>query len=287
VQTPILPILAKLLVKAGGIVHTEQMIKRFFLLCGLLTVLTVAADQLKLPILKVGTITYSNVTILGANTTDLYFSHSQGFSNVKLRYVSPELQKRFGYDAKAAAEAERKQAELEILYENNLAKHLLAQRNHAGAAKAKPAIGTETGLADPISDRSLLGKPAPKLEVEKWLGDKPDLTGKYVLLNFWAPWSLPCRQWIGDLNAIQKKYSDKLVIVGVTADPETAVTEMPDPKLDFPCAIDSKAKLSAAAGVSSVPFVLLCDPKGTVLYQGHPAALTDKKLQAILAKPAE
>ena len=47
------------------------------------------------------------------------------------------------------------------------------------------------------------------------------------------------------------------------------------------------ALLGAAAGITAIPSVLLCDPKNVVLYAGHPAALTEKKLQAILARPAE
>jgi hypothetical protein len=33
--------------------------------------------------------------------------------------------------------------------------------------------------------------------------------------------------------------------------------------------------------------VLLLDPKRVVQYQGHPSAITEKKLQALLTKPTE
>ena len=36
-----------------------------------------------------------------------------------------------------------------------------------------------------------------------------------------------------------------------------------------------------------LPCVLLLDPKGIVRYQGHPAAINQKKLQGILAKTQE
>ena len=263
------------------------MTKRLFLLCTLLIVFSAAGEQLKLPTLKVGDTTYSNVTILGANTTDLYFSHSQGFANVKLKYVNADLQKHFDYNPKAAEEAERKQNEADILYSTSFAQKTQIRPDDAAAAKSKAALGLETGLADPVSDRSLLGKTQPKIEVDKWLGDKPALEGKFVLLSFWATWSAPCRQCITDLNAIQKKYAEKLVVIGVSTEPENIVSDMAEPRMDYASAIDAKAKLSAAAGVTSIPSVLLCDPKGIVLYQGHPAALTDKKLQAILARSAE
>jgi cytochrome c biogenesis protein CcmG/thiol:disulfide interchange protein DsbE len=276
------------LVIRSRIVHTGRMTKRFFLICTLLCVVTAAGEQLKLPTLKVGTVTYTNVTVLGANATDLYFSHSLGFANVKLKYVGPDLQKRFDYNPKAAAEAERKQSEEDILYQSSLARNAAPAPTNGALAKAKAAaLGAETGLADPISERSLLGKLAPKLEVDKWLGDKPALEGKFVLISFWAPWSVPCRQEIADLNSFQKKYPEKLAVVGISADSEGAIAEMPDAKIEYASGIDAKAKLSAAAGVTSIPFVLLCDPKGVVLFQGHPGALTDKKLQAILARSAE
>jgi thiol-disulfide isomerase/thioredoxin len=244
------------------------------------------AEQFKLDTLKVGTTTYSNVIVLGANATDLYFSHSHGFANVKLKYVGPELQKRFDYNPKAAEEAEKRQIENEILYQTALAKASVAQPANA-AAQTKPLIGSETGLADPISDKSLLGKSGPAVQVDKWIGDKPSLEGKFVLVSFWATWSAPCRQCIPELNTLQKKYADKLVVVGVTAETENDVAEMTEPRLEYASGIDLKAKLTAAAGVTSIPCVLLMDPKGVVLFEGHPWALTDKKLQTILARPTE
>jgi hypothetical protein len=36
-----------------------------------------------------------------------------------------------------------------------------------------------------------------------------------------------------------------------------------------------------------VPFVVLLDPKGLILYEGHPAALNEKQLQSILSKPKD
>jgi thiol-disulfide isomerase/thioredoxin len=260
------------------------MTKRLALLFILLCVFPLAGEQLRLPLLKVGSTTYTNVTILGANATDLYFSHSLGFANVKLKYVGADLQKRYDYDPKAAEEAERAQSENDILYQSSLARK---STQRVGPGKPKPSLGAETGLSDPISDRSLLGKQGPKVEVDKWLGEKPALDGKFVLISFWATWSAPCRQSIPELNALQKKYAEKLAIVAVSSDSEAEIVDMPEPRIEYACAIDAKAKLGAAAGITSVPCVLLCDPKGVVLYQGHPGALSEKKLQAIFAKAAE
>ena len=42
--------------------------------------------------LVVGTRTYTNVTILGVNATDVYFTWDQGMSNAKLKYLEPAMQ---------------------------------------------------------------------------------------------------------------------------------------------------------------------------------------------------
>jgi len=265
----------------------ELMTVRLSALFPLLFALSTPGEPLKIDTLKVGTTTYSNVTVLGANATDLFFRHSLGFANAKLKYVRADLQKHFDYDPKVAEAAEKRQNEDDILYQSALAETARTQRDKSAPGKSKPSIGSETGLADPISETSLLGKPGPGLEVDKWLVEKPALDGKFVLISFWASWSAPCRQWITEFNALQKKYAGRLVIVGVSAESETEVANMSEPLLQYALAIDSKAKLSAAASVTSIPYVLLCDPKGTVLYQGHPGALTDKKLKAILARTAE
>jgi thiol-disulfide isomerase/thioredoxin len=275
------------LVKSGAFGHTACIIVRFCPLYFFLCVLSLAGEPLKLSSLKVGSITYTNVTVLGANATDLYFSHSLGFANVKLKYVDTNLQARFQYDPKAAEQAEKAQTENDTLYQSKIAKFSTPQPGKPAPEKSKPSIGSETGLADPISEKSLLGKPAPSLALEKWLGEKPALEGKFILISFWAPWSAPCQQWIPELNALQKKYADKLVVVGVSAESEADVTGMLEPRIDYALALDPKAKLTAAAEVTSIPCILLQDPKGIVLYQGHPGGLTDKRLQAILAKPTE
>lgn len=278
------PKYGKALVNGLNLRHTHCMTTRLILLLTLLLVLSVRGESLKLDTLKVGSTTYSNVVILGANSTDLYFKHSHGLANVKLKYLGPELQRRFDYNPKTAEEAEKRQTEDDLRYESAIAKTQAGSADKSTPAKLPGALGVDTGLADPISDSSLMGKSGPKLEVDKWLEDKPTLEGKFVMMCFWAPWSAPCRQWIPELNALQKKYNEKLAVVGISPGPESAIADMPEPHPEFAQAIDAKAKLCLAAGVNSLPYVLLCDPKGTVLYQGHPGAITEKKLQAILAK---
>ena len=248
---------------------------------------SVCAAPLKLDVLKVGSRTYTNVTIMGANATDLYFTHSQGIANVKLRYLDEGLRQKFKYEAQAAAEAERQQMLEDAAYQKELASQLVAKVVQAAREARNASRSSENSLEDPISDRSLLGKPGPAIEVEKWLGAKPILKGKAVLLVFWAPWSVPCQRAIPTLNALQRAFENKLTVVGVTSDTQEEVEKMAAPKPEFALGLDTKGKLSAAAAATCVPFVLLLDSKGIVRYQGHPSAVDAKNLESLLPKPPE
>jgi cytochrome c biogenesis protein CcmG/thiol:disulfide interchange protein DsbE len=271
------------LVKTSPLVHMKGMIiPRIVPGLGLLLAFSLSAATLRLPSLTVGPNTYSNVVVLGANATDLYFTHDHGIGNVKLKYLSADLQKKFNYEAAAAAEAEHKQAEADAKYQSTVASDIAARMEKTRAAEAPP----ET-FADPVSDKSLLGKAAPRLDVDKWVGEKPKLENKFVLITFLAPWSSACRQSVPELSALQKKFPEKLVIVGISTNSEEELMQTPGAKAEFACATDSKAKLSTAAGVTSVPFVLLVDTKGIVRYEGHPAALTEKKLQNLFSRPTD
>jgi thiol-disulfide isomerase/thioredoxin len=245
----------------------------------------------KLERLVVGTKTYSNVTILGTNATDLYFTYDQGMANAKLKYLEPAMQEHFHYDAELSSLVEKQQIEDEARYvasmSAKLAADVAAQAEKAIQAARKAASTYDGSLADPYMDTSLIGKPAPQLEVEKWLDEKPSVEGKFVLIDFWAPWSFACRRYIPGLNELQKKFAGRLVVVGLTSDAEPEVRAMVEPPIAFPSAIDSKAKVATAAGVTSIPTLMLVDPRGVVRYQGHPAAINEGTLGGLLSKFAE
>jgi cytochrome c biogenesis protein CcmG, thiol:disulfide interchange protein DsbE len=264
-------------------------VKRLCLIIWLLLGWTWAAsaEQMKLDSLQVGGRTYRNVTVLGFNTTDVYFTHDGGMSNVKLRYLDPKLQKRFDYDPAAAAEAEKQQAAADAQYNTSVAANMAAQAQQVALSAQKATAATQDSLADPVSSHSLLGKPAPAIKGEKWLGEKPALSDKLVLVAFWAPWSIPCRKYLPELDRLQKKFAGKLAVVGVSAESEAEIANMTEPKIEFAFVLDPKGELRAAVGVTSIPYVMLVDPKGVVRYQGHPAAITEKYVESMLPQAPE
>ena len=277
---------AVLLAKRCRVRHTRVVTVRICLYASLvMLVCRLPAAEFRLMSLEVAPRVYTNVVILGANETDLYFRDEKGLMNVKLRHLSPELQKQFNYDPGKAADAEQQQLEDERRYAESVAR---AIESEAVQRARGPATLGEDSLADPTSDSSLLNKPAPELTVEKWVGEKPKLQGKFAIVFFWATSSVPCRRVIPELNAYHKKFGGQLVVVGISPEHEQRLAQLTEPKVEFFTAVDSESKMGNAAGVTTIPQILLIDPKNIVRYQGHPAAVNEKVLQNLFANyPSE
>jgi thiol-disulfide isomerase/thioredoxin len=258
----------------------------------LLLAWTSQAEDVRLATLKAGSETYSNVVVTTVTATDIYFSHSRGLGNAKLKSLDPELQKRFHYDPAKAAQKEKQQASGYALYTTGLRETKTVRSPKAAAeidrtTRDEPASAAEELVPYRISAKSVLNQPTPPIEVEKWLTDRPDLSGKFILVDFWATWCGPCRQSIPGLNALHHKFKDRLIIIGLSDEDERTVRNMGSPAIEYFIAIDPLRRSSNAIRVRSIPHALLIDPKGIVRFEGHPAYLDEKKLAALLSKYAQ
>ncbi len=79
---------------------------------------------------------------------------------------------------------------------------------------------------------------APPLDVQTWLKGKPELEGKFVLVEFWRTWCGACKKTVPLLNSFQEKYGKELVVIGITGEPEETVRAYAGPAMDYAVAID-------------------------------------------------
>jgi thiol-disulfide isomerase/thioredoxin len=238
-----------------------------------------AADE-SFPSLQVGAEVYSNVVVTSRTATDIYFIHSRGMSNAKLKNLSPDLQKHFGYDPAKAGEAEASQLAASAQYR---AEFTAAQ---AAAAAAKKDAEAPDPVAPRIYAKSFLGQRPPSIIVDQWITPPPQPDGKFVLVNFWSVNCEPCKDTIAYLNSLNANFQASLVIIGLTADSAEDLKKWTGPKMNYSVGMDTQGRTQKALEIQGLPHSILIDPTGIVRYEGVLAFLDEKGLRHLLAKYA-
>lgn len=162
-------------------------------------------------------------------------------------------------------------------------------------AKNSPFAGEYKLAAEAESKRlwarSFLWEQAPELVVEKWLTPAPDMEGKYILIEYWATWCGPCRRSIPLLNEIHRRFQDRLVVLGISDEPEEKVRALKEPRIEYHVAIDTQARMKTALAVTGIPHVIILEPKGCVVWEGFPLLegheLTPETVERILTAGAQ
>lgn len=109
-----------------------------------------------------------------------------------------------------------------------------------------------------------------------------DLKGKVVLVNFWATWCGPCRAEIPDLVALQAKYRDRVVVIGVSEDegPIDKVREFAAQyKVNYPIVMTTPAIEEQFPGVAALPTTFFLDTEGRIA-QRHIGILHARETEA-------
>jgi len=143
---------------------------------------SIRADE-HLATLRVGTEVYSNVTVTSVSVTDIFFTHSRGVDNAKLKNLDPAVQKMFHFDPAKSAAQQADQAKANALYNQAVRNSPPPKRSPAPEPEPEPQQpGTANGIRDhAIKAKSFLNQAAPSLQIEKWLTDQPDTSTTDVL----------------------------------------------------------------------------------------------------------
>jgi thiol-disulfide isomerase/thioredoxin len=102
--------------------------------------------------------------------------------------------------------------------------------------------------------------------------------GKVVILNFWATWCPPCRAEIPDLVALQDKYRDRLVVIGISEDeapPEVVKQFAARHNVNYPIVMMTPQLEKMFPGVSALPTSFILDRDSRIV-QKHVGMLTAK-----------
>ena len=136
--------------------------------------------------------------------------------------------------------------------------------------------------------------PAPEFNLKDLKGKDLNLEashGKVVLLNFWATWCGPCREEIPGLIALQKRYADRLQIIGLIVDDDgekNILDVMNSEGINYPVALaDSKTRFDYG-GIAALPTMFLINADGRVVQKHvglYNPALYETEIRALLGLP--
>jgi thiol-disulfide isomerase/thioredoxin len=109
-----------------------------------------------------------------------------------------------------------------------------------------------------------------------------DWKGKVVIVNFWATWCPPCRAEIPDLVALQEKYRDQLLIIGISddEDPPASVKKWAlEHRMNYPIVMATPELRKVFTGVSALPTSFIVSRESRVMMR-HVGMLTAARTEA-------
>ncbi len=139
----------------------------------------------------------------------------------------------------------------------------------------------------------LVGQTAPEIALPDPNGKEIKLSsfrGKYVLVDFWASWCVPCRQENPNVVSAYQKFKNKnFTILGVSLDrpgqKEAWLKAIKDDQLTWSHISDLQFWNSAVVplyGIEGIPYNVLIDPEGKIIAESLRGAALEAKLSELL-----
>lgn len=160
------------------------------------------------------------------------------------------------------------------------------------AAGCRPTTGAENA-ARPGSRGAAVNTAFPDFQVKTLDDQSVSLAryrGKIVILDLFASWCPPCRMGIPEFVELQKKYADRLAVVGLSYDQGSAqdlkkfLAKM---KVNYDVYWGSE-EIANYVGLRGIPHTLVLDREGRVFksYVGYTPAATFEQNILTLSQPA-
>ena len=115
-------------------------------------------------------------------------------------------------------------------------------------------------------------------------GDKPE-GGKPLVIEFWATWCGPCHRLFPHLNQLTEELKETdIQFVAVTNEPFNLTREFVTVRqLKYPVASDIQDLYGRALNVTYIPFAVIVNSDGEIVWSGHSGKLSRRRIENVLA----
>lgn len=136
----------------------------------------------------------------------------------------------------------------------------------------------------PLSaQRLVIGERAPELKVERWLSAAPVAGTKAVMVEFFHSANQSSVERLARLDELARNNKDKLTVIIVTKESDPAVTgRLLEGNPSYYSAYDGGGAAFTSFGARYVPYAVIFDKRGRVLWVGNPSSLSDNDIATIL-----
>ncbi len=158
-----------------------------------------------------------------------------------------------------------------LLAEQPVGERLSLSVRRAGQLRLLPLVLTEKPKSQELMQQLFVGRKAPPLHALKSVSGRVaanwrELSGKVVVLEFWASWCVACRAVTPSLNRWQERMGVQGVrVLGITTDPfEEAERAAHALNLNYAVFADPSGDMTQAYRALALPSVFVIDKHGQV-----------------------
>ena len=133
------------------------------------------------------------------------------------------------------------------------------------------------------AQRVEVGARAPRIRGVEWISDEPEKHERAMMVEFFHSTNEDCRNHIDHLNALASDYRHEMDVVMLTREPAEQVAYMLLHEYQFfYVATDESGDVFRSFGVNHVPYAVIINPRGTIVWVGNPLTLDKKTIKKLL-----
>lgn len=133
------------------------------------------------------------------------------------------------------------------------------------------------------AQKLITGVKAPELKVNEWLSSMPLMNGKPTLIEFFFSRSEPSQKRLPVLDDMARNYNKQLNVIVIGCETKEKLQSLlADKGYAFAVALDNEHKTFNAFDVQFVPYGVLLDTRGKVLWFGNSSKFDDTALRKTL-----